>query len=258
VKGFALALAMLALVGCQSSAGSSSASPTHVATSTSSPAPGKKPPSQTTSAAIPSWSGSTIFTDGNGYKWKITWTFSAAAASNDSAATINDKPGWATIELPTSGTISVTNLSGRNAPASDEFDITALYPASNPFCQAAMALTAENISVKWAGKSHHDCYAVLLGGLLGGNADLTPNEARTYQNDWWGSYTPPGDLYLVQQSKERSMIADINATGPQLLVIADASGGDGMTSKCGIPVSLNGAGGDHVLTSDPAVSGLSC
>jgi hypothetical protein len=263
----AAAAAGLVAVGCSSPAGSSSsASSTQVsAAAASQPKPSAKSSTQSSSVAIEPWSGSATFTDSPGYEYRLNWTFSASAATDDSQDTVNDSPGQATIELPTTATISLTNLSGRNAPVGDdaEIDIIGIYQASSPFCNVGIPFDTPPTTVGLNGKSFNACPAILASGTIDpGNTTVPPGATTDFQDAWFtgaitGS-TEPDDLYVINQSQEQAMIATINTTKPKLLVIGVGSG-EGTFAKCVLPVSLNGQTGSQVVAANSGgINDITC
>lgn len=252
----AAALAVLVLSACGSGTAGSQASAHSIAparsSAASSPAPSAPP------VALPQWAGSTVYTDAQHYSWKLAWAFAPSPASDAASYTANDRPDQATLKIPVSGQIDITNLTNRNAVPPDEVDIFALYPARSPVCKYVYNnFLPTPPLVRFNGTPHPACPVLLMAGLQFGNATLATNASFSPQLAWTfysGSGPAPFNVFMVPANREKAAIAYVNAVKPLAVVIAVSDAGSN-PRQCSF-ASRNG-GNTYVVDNYPRVS-LTC
>jgi hypothetical protein len=221
-------LAVLALTACGSSAASLQTPPHSVAPS-GSPVASSSAPS-TPSTALPQWAGSSLYTDAQGYRWELTWSFIPSPASDAASYTDNDSPSQATLRIPVSGQIDLTNMTDRNAVPPAEVDIFALYPARSPLCSYLSEGPTPPL-VRFNGTPHPACPVLLMSGLYFGNATVAQGGSFSPQLEWNPAGAPVGvldvpyNVFTVSTGQEQAVIADVNTVRPLALLIAVADAG---------------------------------
>lgn len=256
--------AVLVLAACGSgTAGTQpSASPSAPAHSPSAHSPAAHSPSggaAAPSVAVPQWAGSVVYTDAQGYSWKLTWEFTPSAASDAPSFTANDRPDQATLKIPVSGRLELTNMTDRNASPPADVDIFALYPARSPFCKYLFnSFTPAPPLARFNGTPHPACPIQLMSaGSFYGNATLAQGASFSPKLAW-ADYTESGpvpyNVFLVPAAREKALITDVDTVKPLTLIIGVGDAGSN-SKQCSFP-SLNG--GNAYLVDSTLGADLTC
>lgn len=221
----ALLAATVLIAGCSSGA----QSPSDVTTSAASESPSLvvSPTPEPSAASL--FGGSITVTDVDGYTWQLDYNLTSFGPATKSIA--DDKPGFATLRVASSGTVESTNTTaGRNPPV--QFTgglwvwIEGLYKRSRTVCKVLAEQAEVNMDNNFSGSD--DYCAIVV-------ASWDPARLE--------------DTYLKTRPEARidAAIADIDQ-GPDFWVVDIAEDTDKFEGGC----VLAGSGSHRVIASAPA------
>lgn len=183
---------LLSVSACGTSSGTAQApplaSPSSSTTGTVVPPPTGSPTAVASEAPV-GRAGRVIFTDSDGFKVQVDYDMSLPKWT---AATLNSKPGLASLVAKDPVSISIENASpGRNNPANFIAHVEALYAKTSPACKSEHAL---NVGVVPSGLSGEHCSITLGSSVRRSAAALAPGGYENMQSGFKGTDMSLGDI----------------------------------------------------------------